>query len=196
MPKVSQEYRDARRDQILAAAKRCFLRDGFHETSMQDLFVESGLSSGVVYRFFAGKEDMILAIAEENMRDVVSLIHALATGSHGDGLGAALAEVLEMVRGKHAQSALGAMAVLVWSEALRNPSLAKQFEAATTQMRADLADVVREYQARGGLPRDAAADALATLFMAIGPGFILQLAMFGDRAVAGVPDAARVLWPG
>jgi AcrR family transcriptional regulator len=195
MPKVSQEYRDARRDQILAAAKRCFLRDGFHETSMQDLFAESGLSSGVVYRYFAGKEDMILAIAEENMRDVVSLIHTLAASRHGDGMGAALAEVLEVVRDKHAQSELGAMAVLVWSEALRTPSLAKQFDAALTQMRADLADVVRGYQARGGLPRAASPDALAALLMAIVPGFILQLAMFGDRAVAGVPDAARALWP-
>ena len=33
MPKVSQQHRDARREQILAAARRCFLRDGFHATS-------------------------------------------------------------------------------------------------------------------------------------------------------------------
>jgi AcrR family transcriptional regulator len=45
MPRVSQQYRDSRREQILAAARRCFLRDGFHETSMQDLFAESGLSA-------------------------------------------------------------------------------------------------------------------------------------------------------
>src|SRR4051794_11895849 len=110
MPKVSQEYRDARREQILAAAKRCFLRSGFHETSMQDLFAESGLSSGAVYRYFPSKEDMILAIAEENLRDMAVLIHALATSRHSEGLGAALAEVLEAVRAKHARSKLGAMA--------------------------------------------------------------------------------------
>jgi AcrR family transcriptional regulator len=195
VPKVSQEYRDARREQILAAARRCFLRDGFHETSMQDLFAESGLSSGAVYRYFASKEDMILAIAEENLRDVTALIHALATSRHGEGLGAALAEVLEVVRDKHAQSDLGAMAVLVWSEALRSPALAKQFDVMLGQMRADLADVVRAHQARDGLPREANADALTALLIAIVPGFILQLAMFGDEAVAGVPDAARALWP-
>ncbi len=81
MPKVSQEYRDARREQILNAARRCFLRDGFHETSMQDLFAEAGLSSGAVYRYFPGKEDVILAIAEENMRDVVEMIHLAAPGA-------------------------------------------------------------------------------------------------------------------
>ena len=44
-PENTLEYRDARRDQILTAARRCFLRDGFHATSMQDLFAEAGLCS-------------------------------------------------------------------------------------------------------------------------------------------------------
>jgi TetR/AcrR family transcriptional regulator, transcriptional repressor of aconitase len=66
MPKVTHEYRDARRDQILSAARRCFLRNGFHATSVQDLVAESGLSSGAVYRYFASKDDVIIAIAEEH----------------------------------------------------------------------------------------------------------------------------------
>jgi AcrR family transcriptional regulator len=72
MPRRSQEYRDARRQHILDAAKRCFVRNGFHETSMQDLFAEADLSAGAVYGYFASKDDVILAIAEENIHDVVS----------------------------------------------------------------------------------------------------------------------------
>jgi AcrR family transcriptional regulator len=196
MPKVSQEYRDARRNEIVAAAKRCFLRDGFHETSMQDLFAESGLSSGAVYRYFPSKDDLILAIAEENLRDVAALIHTLAVKRNGFGLGDTLAEVLEIVRDKHAQNQLGAMAVLVWSEAVRTPTLAKQFDALLSPVRADFAEVVRESQAAGDLPAAADADALAVLLMSIVAGFILQLAMVGRDAVAGIPDAARALWPG
>ncbi|MFD0447134.1 TetR/AcrR family transcriptional regulator [Streptomyces indonesiensis] len=71
MPKVSQEYLDARRAEILTAARRCFVRDGFHETSMQDLLAEAGMSSGSVYRYFPSKQDMIIAIAEENLAEVV-----------------------------------------------------------------------------------------------------------------------------
>lgn len=195
MPKVSQQYRDARREEILAAAKRCFLRDGFHETSMQDLFAESGLSSGAVYRYFRSKEDMIMAIAEENIADVVALIHATATTRDGQSLGAALAEVLEVVRDKTADTDLGAIAVLVWSEALRTPAVAQHLDGMLAQLRAALARVVRENQARGDLPRAADADALTVLLMSIIPGFILQLAVFGPTAVDGVPDAARALWP-
>jgi AcrR family transcriptional regulator len=195
MPKVSQEYRDARRAQILDAARRCFLRNGFHATSMQDLFAASGLSSGAVYLYFASKEDVILAIAEENMRDVVALIHGLATSRPEDGIGAAISEVLDVVRKKHADDQLGGIAVLVWSEALRNPALAKRFDESLRQMRTDFADLVREYQAHAAATHDATPEALAALFMSIIPGYILQLSLFGPRVVAGVPDALRALWP-
>ena len=198
MPKVTQQYRDARREQILAAARRCFLRKGFHETSMQDLFSEAGLSSGSVYLYFPSKDDMIMAIAEENMRVVVSVIHALAGGQRDGGLGATLAEVLRLVEKKNQETDLGRMAALVWSEAIRNPALAKRFEEGVQQMRADLAEAIRGYQKAGTLPKGPSADALATLFIAIVPGYILQLGLFGQDQVANATDvaaAAIALWP-
>lgn len=195
MPKVTQQYRDARREQILTAARCCFLRSGFHETSMLDLFAEAGLSSGSVYRYFDSKEDVILAIAEENMHEVVAVIHTLAADQREAGLGGVLADVLRLVEKKHQETDLGPMSVLVWSEAIRNPSLRQRFETAVQQMRADLAEAVRGYQAAGTLPKDASPDALAGLFISIVPGFILQLALFGKDRVANVADAAETLWP-
>lgn len=65
MARVSQEHLDARRRQILDGAARCFARNGFHGTSMQDVFKEVGLSAGAVYRYFPGKEDIIAAITKE-----------------------------------------------------------------------------------------------------------------------------------
>ncbi|MGH8889074.1 MAG: TetR/AcrR family transcriptional regulator [Acidothermaceae bacterium] len=195
MPKVSQEHRDARRAQILGAARRCFLRNGFHETSMQDLFAEAGLSSGAVYLYFASKEDVILAIAEENMRDVVAVIHELVTSRLQDGLGAALAEVLDVVQTKHTNDQLGGIAVLVWSEALRNPTVAKRLDESLQEMRTDLADVVRAHQTHGSTARDASPEALAALSMSIISGYLLQLTLFTPRVVATVPGAVRALWP-
>lgn len=195
MPKVTQQHRDARREQILTAARRCFLRSGFHETSMHDLFAEAGLSSGAVYSYFSGKDDVIMAIAEENMGDVLALIHALATGRQDQGLGTVLAEVLDLVQKKHDETQLGPMSVLVWAEALRNPSMAQRFAESVAQMRAELADAVRGYQARGSLPQEASAEALARLFISIIPGYILQLALFGPADVADVPGAVAALLP-
>src|SRR5215469_3916754 len=127
MPKVTPQYRDARRDQILSAARRCFLRDGFHATSMQDLFAEAGLSSGAVYGYFASKDDVIIAIAEENVREVVAMIHDAASGEPGRPIGAVMADIITVVRAKDAEDGLARLALLAWSEALRNPALASRF---------------------------------------------------------------------
>jgi AcrR family transcriptional regulator len=195
MPKVTLEYRDARREQILTAARRCFLRDGFHATSMQDLFAEADLSSGAVYRYFASKDDVIIAIAEENMRDVVAMIHDVASISPGRPVGAVLAEVLRMVRAKDARTGLARLALLAWSEALRNPVLASRFSDLVAQIRADLTELARNHQSSGNLTRQVPADALAAVFFAVVPGYILQLATLGSQAVDGVPAAVEAMWP-
>ncbi|TDV40392.1 TetR/AcrR family transcriptional regulator [Actinophytocola oryzae] len=65
MPKVSAEHLANRRRQILDAAAKCFADNGFHRTSMQDIVKGSGLSAGLIYRYFTGKDDMIAAIVEE-----------------------------------------------------------------------------------------------------------------------------------
>src|SRR5215472_2739698 len=63
MPRVSDEYLEQRRQQILDAARRCFARQGFYETSMQDVFREAGLSAGAVYRYFKSKDELVQAIS-------------------------------------------------------------------------------------------------------------------------------------
>jgi TetR/AcrR family transcriptional regulator, transcriptional repressor of aconitase len=195
MPKVTPEYRDARRDQILSAARRCFLRNGFHATSMQDLFGESGLSSGAVYRYFASKDDVIVAIAEENMREVVAMIHDAAGSQPGRPVGTVLADILTMLPAKDAQDGLAGLALLAWSESLRNPKLARRFADLFAQIRADLTEIARKHQNAGNLPPQVPAEELAAVFLSIVPGCILQLATLGSAAVEGVPAAVEALWP-
>jgi AcrR family transcriptional regulator len=193
MPKVSQQYLDERREQILAAARRCFVRDGFHATSMQDLFAEAGLSSGAVYRYFASKDDVIIAIAMDNVREVSELIRSIASGKVGASLGEALAEVVELVEAKNATDAFGSVALQVWAESMRNPALAEELSGLLAQTRTDLAEVVRGRQASGELPAGPA-DSIATALLALVPGYVLQLALFA-KPDPGIGDALRALWP-
>jgi AcrR family transcriptional regulator len=195
MPKVTQQYRDARRDQILNAARRCFLRDGFHVTSMQDLFAESGLSSGAVYRYFASKDEVIVAIAEENMHEVLAMLHKVATGTPGRSLGEVMAELMAQIQARNATDGLGSMAVLVWAEALRNPSLAEQLRNLLTSMHDQLTALVADHQQAGQLPDEVPAGAIARTLVSLMGGYILQLTVLGPDAVSGVPDAVRALWP-
>ncbi|HET9171573.1 MAG TPA: TetR/AcrR family transcriptional regulator [Actinospica sp.] len=194
MPKVSERYRDARREQIMDAARRCFLRNGFRETSMQDLFAESGLSSGAFYRYFSGKDELIIAIAQDNFRDVLTTIRTAAENAEGS-LGDALANAIDLVDAKHAENGQGGIAVQVWAEALRNPRLAAEFTAMLKDVHREIGAIVRRNQAAGTLPAQVSADAIASVLLGAVPGYIVQIALLGADAPAGVSDAVRALWP-
>lgn len=63
MPKITEEHRERRRNQILDAALRCFADRGFQSTSMADIISASGLSAGAIYLYFEGKWELALAVA-------------------------------------------------------------------------------------------------------------------------------------
>ncbi len=65
MPKIAEEARTARRDQIIAAAAQCFARSGYHVTTMADIAEAARVSKGTPYLYFPGKEALFIALYEE-----------------------------------------------------------------------------------------------------------------------------------
>ena len=195
MPKVSERYRDARRGQIMDAARRCFVRNGFRETSMTDLFAESGLSSGAFYSYFAGKDELIIAIAQENFHDVVAMIHTIAQEGAGS-IGDALAHAIEVIDAKNAEAGFGGMAVQVWAEALRDPRLAAEFATLLEGVHEAIAVVVRRHQEAGTFDANVSATAFSRILVGVVPGYILQVALLGPAASTGVAETLRALWTG
>jgi AcrR family transcriptional regulator len=59
--KVAEE----RRSQILEAALRCFARQGYHRTTMDDIVEESGLSKGTLYWYYESKKKIFLSVMEK-----------------------------------------------------------------------------------------------------------------------------------
>jgi AcrR family transcriptional regulator len=51
----------SRRRQVLDAAVRVMGKTGFHQMSMHDLATEARVSVGLIYKYFGGKEDVLLA---------------------------------------------------------------------------------------------------------------------------------------
>jgi AcrR family transcriptional regulator len=113
MPKVSEEHLANRRQQILDSAANCFARNGFHRTSMQDIVKESGLSAGLVYRYFTGKDDMIVAIVED--------WHARRTKTLDGELDSYL-DLLRAVASPEATQERN-LSMQVWAETVRNPRI-------------------------------------------------------------------------
>jgi AcrR family transcriptional regulator len=60
------------REAIEQAARKLFAERGFHGTTLADITTAAGKSSAVFYRYFADKEDLLAALAESFLHDVVT----------------------------------------------------------------------------------------------------------------------------
>lgn len=63
MPKISEEAKAERIEQILAGARRCFARHGYEGATVVRLEREIGLSRGAIFNWFPKKEDIFLELA-------------------------------------------------------------------------------------------------------------------------------------
>ena len=59
------------RQAIEQAARKLFAERGFHGTTLADITSAAGKSSAVFYRYFTDKEDLLAALAESFLHDVV-----------------------------------------------------------------------------------------------------------------------------
>lgn len=82
MPRLKTETRQARRNHLMDAAARCFIRLGVSRTTMSDILTEAGVSAGAAYAHFRSKEDLIEAMIQRSVTRDVSAF--LACGVPGD----------------------------------------------------------------------------------------------------------------
>lgn len=190
MPKVSEEHLDARRRQIVEAAITCFVRDGFHHATMQDICHEARLSTGALYRYFSSKEELIQTIADErHAREAGFMAQAQEIGG-AEGLRAlgrasfnTLADPDERRRRR--------LGVQVWAEAVRNPAIRKIIMRGIDRGRIATARLVREAQERGEFAPGLDPDLVARVILAMFQGFMLQQAWDERLDVAAFLETAE-----
>ena len=174
MPKVSQQYLEARCSEILDAAVVCFARSGFHKATMRDIVRESGMSAGAIYNLFSSKQEIVAAIASRR-HDEERRIFAEARKQP------TLAKALEDIR-DHFLSDLNnpkqrmrrRVTVQLWAEAQHDPELRKVAKDTFAKPFKLLRNLLREGQRRGEIARRIDADAMARFLIAAFHGLVLQ----------------------
>ncbi|MEV6099576.1 TetR/AcrR family transcriptional regulator [Nocardia sp. NPDC051981] len=180
MPRVSEEHLERRRQQILDAAQSCFARKGLHATTMQDVFAESGLSAGAVYRYFKSKDDIIKDLATDA---TVDLRAALSEAVYSDPLPTPPDLVRIMCEAIVRLSVPGGPVRIIpqaWSLALTDANIADYVRTNILGIRRLWFDYAERMRDVGWLPPDADTDAVAKIFLGLLPGFILQHLILGD----------------
>lgn len=72
--------RQARRRQLLGAAREVFVAQGYHAAAMDEIAERAGVSKPVLYQHFPGKLDLYLALLDESVAELVGAVsEALAS---------------------------------------------------------------------------------------------------------------------
>ena len=66
-----------KRRQILDAAVRVFADHGYHRSRVGDIAKDAGVAHGLLYHYFASKEDVLRTIFAENWGDLVARFRAV-----------------------------------------------------------------------------------------------------------------------
>ena len=192
MPKISEEQREARRLQILTVAARCFARQGFHRTTMEDIIRELKSSPGAVYCYFRGKNDIVAAIAEQrHNRESALLTELLASGNLAEGLQHLARAFFEMLQDPKERERRK-VTIQIWAESLRDKRIRKIVERGIRQ-RDLLTAALRNAQQAGQLPEKLDTDAFSRVLLALVQGFILQQAWEPDLDTDGYVTTAMSL---
>lgn len=192
MPRVSDEYRDARRSEIAAAAVRCMGRNGVHNTSIADIVAESGLSTGAVYSHFTSKAEIArYAVDRYLLVRVDALDEAARRGTE-----VTPSEVIQSLLGAPIDAGISPGLVLqFWAEAMLAGELAETVRAAATRLHGSIAASLMNW-ARRRTDGEAAARSLAAVTaraaVAVIQGFVANNAVFGEFSredyLAALPD--------
>jgi len=72
---------ERRRQAILAAARKCFVRYGLHGTRTSQICEEAGISPGGLFHHFNSKEDIVQGVALDSVQEVIQGVTALVEAS-------------------------------------------------------------------------------------------------------------------
>jgi len=191
VPKVTEEYRAARRQEIADAALRAFRRKGFHATSMAEIISEAGMSAGAIYGHYPSKDALVVDVATRIVDRRIADVEQLAAL---DPMPAP--PTLPRVLVTAMMRELGAPGVMLqlWGEGVTDPAVRDLAASVLHRLRATMAAYVSLWHQRMHATPAGEADALgveeSVLFVAVVQSYVIQASLLdafdGEAYLAAV----------
>ena len=178
------EAQAERRARILDAAERCFVRSGFHRTTMQDVAAEARMSPGNLYRYCPSKDAMAAGLAERDRAEVARDFNDLVGAED-------FVEGFARLGRKHFEEKPREKAILcleIWAEATRNPTFAAVTHAFERDVIARMEALFGQAQEKGIVAAEVDVRSLATVIATLADGLFVRRAIlpnFDPRAEVG-----------
>ena len=194
MPKLKPEELKARRMEIIEAARTCFLRSGFHQTTTDEICHEASITPGGLYHYFGSKDELIAAVVERSAETATEHMRTLI--AEADDAESAFRQVADFFFDTMQDPDIDNVTRLeieIWAEALKNEGLAATGQSAW-KLRQDWLEALVQrgiddgvYDAEVVEPR-----AMASLLMAIYIG--LRVGRLLGGGTFDTPGAMRSLF--
>jgi AcrR family transcriptional regulator len=93
-----QQDREEKRAELLAEARRLFIEDGYEATSMAALAKAAGVAGNTIYWYFTDKDDVLVAVLDAVLGDVLAEYEQVAAAPLEDQLGWVVQQLRQMRR--------------------------------------------------------------------------------------------------
>lgn len=174
---ATAKRRIEQRDKVLLAARKCFVRHGFHATGVAEIAKACRMSVGNIYHYFPNKNAIVRAITDQVRSRMLPVLQPLAR--HANPLEGLVEIMLVSVR----EICAGANARLwmeILAEAPRNAVIRKICLAVDREFRGYLKDLMRRGVQAGQLPHDTDLEATSLWLSALLDGAIARLCQQPD----------------
>jgi AcrR family transcriptional regulator len=167
------ESKEQTRRRLLDAAGRVFRRRGYRGASVEAIAAEAGYTVGALYSNFDGKDDLLLALLEEEIGEITKRVVAAAAEAE---------DVIEKLR----RGSLEWMAVLdeqrefyvllieFWTLWVRDPELRPEHAERFAALRRALGRLVEEQTRQLGLSLRLSPEEVGAAVVALADGLALQ----------------------
>jgi TetR/AcrR family transcriptional regulator, repressor for uid operon len=161
-----------RKNRILDGAERCFVRHGFHRSTMQDVAAECAMSPGNLYRYFPSKDAIVAGLAERDREqfnaDFAQLVNA-----------ADPAAAFVLIGRRHLVEEPRSKAIMmqeIWAESCRNPRMTEICAVMDHNVQVCLTEFVTLIRARDGVAGIGEPVDVAKLIIALADGLLRRRA--------------------
>jgi AcrR family transcriptional regulator len=178
-PRSAEREQGSSRKELLEAALAVFAERGYAAASIEEVIRRAGLSKGTFYFNFNNKEDLLFALIDEHLDDPSRALMELTASAPGDvptaaAVSAGLAKILRQER--------PTLLLLeeYWARAVRDDRLATRYRERQGNLRAVLAEALRQRHRHTGVPLSFEAHRLAEAFIALAHGLALESVVDSD----------------
>lgn len=84
-PRIVKEH-EVRKKEIVDAAERLFLENGYEETPVELIIKEVGIAKGTFYHYFRSKEEVLNILVDQLIEDVTTNVRTISESPEGDAL--------------------------------------------------------------------------------------------------------------